>query len=150
LAQAGYRVVAPDQRGYGGTDRPAATDAYTLCHLVGDMVGLVHALGEEQAVIIGHDWGAAVAWSSALLRPDMFRALGLLSVPYLPDIWSGPSPTVRMRQMLCAGQMFYQLYFQEPGKADAELARDVQDTLLRLFHSASASSPPEQRWRFLF
>src|SRR5438132_6998929 len=69
LANAGYHAVAPDQRGYGGTDRPEAIDAYTLCHLVADAVGLVRALGEERAAVIGHDWASAVAWTSALLRP---------------------------------------------------------------------------------
>jgi pimeloyl-ACP methyl ester carboxylesterase len=150
LGQAGYRVVAPDQRGYGQTDRPATQDAYTLCHLAGDIVGLVHALGEEQAAIVGHDWGAAVAWTCALLRPDIFRAVTLLSVPYLADVWTGSPPTVAMRQMLAAGQMFYQLYFQEPGKADAELAADVRKSLLGLFYSLSGGIPAEHRWRFVF
>src|SRR5689334_4216095 len=93
LAEAGYRVIAPDMRGYGGTEQPAGVEAYTLCHVVSDMVGLVHALGEKDAAIIGHDWGAAVAWTAALLRPDVFHALGLLSVPYLAEFWSGPPPT---------------------------------------------------------
>lgn len=150
LADAGYRAVAPDQRGYGGTDCPAASDAYTLCHLAGDIVGLVQELGARQAAIIGHDWGSAVAWTCALLRPDIFPAAGLLSVPYLPDFWTGPEPTAAMRQMLSAGHMFYQLYFQEPGRADAELKRDVRDSMLRLFHGASGGVAPEQRWRFLF
>ena len=84
LADAGYHAVAPDMRGYGKTDRPEAIDQYTLLHLVGDMVGVLDALGEEKAVIAGHDWGAPVAWRSALLRPDRFRAVIGLSVPYQP------------------------------------------------------------------
>ncbi len=84
LAEAGFRAVAPDMRGYGETDRPGAIDQYTLLHLVGDMVGLVDALGAESAVIVGHDWGAPVAWHAALLRPDRFRAVIGLSVPYRP------------------------------------------------------------------
>jgi epoxide hydrolase A/B len=150
LAEAGYRVAAPDMRGYGGTEAPADQNAYTLCHLAADMVCLVSALGAERAAIVGHDWGAAVAWTCALLRPDVFGALGLLSVPYLPEIWSGPPPTQIMRAILASGQMFYQLYFQEPGKAEADLERDVRDSHLRLFNAASASAPPQQRWRFLF
>jgi pimeloyl-ACP methyl ester carboxylesterase len=150
LAGAGYRVVAPDQRGYGGTDRPSDPGEYTLCHLAGDIVGLVETLGERQAAIIGHDWGSAVAWTTALLRPDIFRAVGLLSVPYLARIWNGPRPTAAMRQMLAAGQMFYQLYFQEPGRAEADLERDVGDSMLRLFVGASGGVAPEKRWRFLF
>jgi pimeloyl-ACP methyl ester carboxylesterase len=150
LGQAGYHAVAPDQRGYGQTDRPANQDSYTLCHLAGDIVGLVYALGERQATIVGHDWGAAVAWTCALLRPDIFRAVALLSVPYLADIWSDPTPTRAMRQMLAAGQMFYQLYFQEPGQADAELATDVRKSLSGLFYSLSGGISAEHRWRFMF
>ncbi len=84
LAAAGYRAVAPDMRGYGGTDAPPAIEQYTMLHLVGDMVDLVKALGEQQAVIVGHDWGAPVAWTSALLRPDLFRAVAGMSVPFTP------------------------------------------------------------------
>jgi pimeloyl-ACP methyl ester carboxylesterase len=83
LAAAGFHAVAPDMRGYGQTDRPAEIDQYTLLHLVGDMVGLLDALGAKQAVIAGHDWGAPVAWSAALFRPDRFRGVIGLSVPYL-------------------------------------------------------------------
>ena len=84
LAEAGYHVVAPDQRGYGETDKPQAIEAYNILNLVSDIVGLVNSLGEERAVIVGHDWGAPVAWTAALIRTDMFRGLGLLSVPYMP------------------------------------------------------------------
>ncbi len=84
IAAAGFHVVAPDMRGYGQTESPDAIDAYTLLHLVGDLVGVLDALGEETAVIAGHDWGAPVAWHSALLRPDRFRAVIGLSVPYRP------------------------------------------------------------------
>src|SRR5437667_9917815 len=72
LAEAGFHAVAPDQRGYGGTDKPEVIEKYTMLHLTGDVVGLLDALGEETAVVAGHDWGAPVAWNSALLRPDRF------------------------------------------------------------------------------
>src|SRR5437016_12844470 len=75
LAAAGFRVVAPDQRGYGQTDAPNPIESYNILNLVGDIVGLVNSLGVESAVIVGHDWGAPVAWNSALLRPDIFRAI---------------------------------------------------------------------------
>src|SRR4030095_9211476 len=81
LADAGYHAVAPDQRGYGQTDIPAREDAYTIFHLVGDVIGLLDALGEAQAVVVGHDWGAPVAWNAALLRPDRVRAVVGMSVP---------------------------------------------------------------------
>jgi pimeloyl-ACP methyl ester carboxylesterase len=120
LADAGFHAVAPDMRGYGQTDRPDPIESYTLLHLVGDMVGLVKALGEETAVIAGHDWGAPVAWHAALLRPDVFRAVIGLSVPYRPR--RGTRPTTVMPQTDDA--VFYQLYFQTPGVAEAELERD--------------------------
>ena len=75
LANAGFHAVAPDQRGYGRTDRPEAVDRYTILHLIGDLVGLVDALGEQTALLVGHDWGAPVVWTAALLRPDRFPAV---------------------------------------------------------------------------
>jgi pimeloyl-ACP methyl ester carboxylesterase len=138
LAAAGFHVVAPDMRGYGQTDAPEAIEDYTLLHLVGDMVGVLDALGEATAVIAGHDWGAPVAWHAALLRPDRFRAVIGLSVPYRPR--GKPRPTTVMRRTEDA--VFYQLYFQAPGVAEAELEADVRasirDTLLRL----SGDVPP--------
>jgi len=137
LADAGFHAVAPDMRGYGQTDRPEEIDQYTLLHLVGDMVGLVGALGERTAVIAGHDWGAPVAWHSALLRPDLFRAVIGLSVPYRPR--SPIRPTTRMPQTDDA--VFYQLYFQTPGVAEAELERDVRLTIRSVLHSGSGDAP---------
>jgi len=120
LAEAGFHAIAPDMRGYGQTEAPAAIDQYTLLHLVGDMVGLLDALGIERAVIAGHDWGAPVAWHSALFRPDRFRGVIGLSVPFRPR---GPArPTSMMPQNDQA--LFYQLYFQTPGVAEAEFERD--------------------------
>lgn len=95
LAEAGYRAVAPDMRGYGATDRPEATGDHTILHLVGDMVDLVRALGADQAVVVGHDWGAPVAYHCALMRPDLFRAVAGLSVPFQPRSPKGP-PTPMM------------------------------------------------------
>jgi pimeloyl-ACP methyl ester carboxylesterase len=137
LSDAGYHAVAPDMRGYGQTDRPDAIDQYTLLHLVGDMVGLLDALGEETAVIAGHDWGAPVAWHSALLRPDRFRAVIGLSVPYRPR--RPVRPTSVMPQTDDA--LFYQLYFQKPGVAEAELERDPKVTVRRVLYSASGDVP---------
>ena len=133
LAAAGFHAVAPDMRGYGQTDQPGEIDQYTLLHLVGDMVGLVDALGGGPAVIAGHDWGAPVAWHAALLRPDRFRAVIGLSVPYRPR--GSVRPTTAMPQTDDA--IFYQLYFQAPGVAEAELSRDVRSSIRRILFSGS-------------
>jgi pimeloyl-ACP methyl ester carboxylesterase len=137
LAQAGYHAVAPDMRGYGETDRPAEIDRYTLFHLVGDMVGVIDALEEKNAVIVGHDWGAPVAWHAALMRPDRFRAVVGLSVPYRPR--GRVQPTTVMPQD--AESMFYQLYFQTPGVAESELEADARVSLRKTLYSGSGDVP---------
>jgi pimeloyl-ACP methyl ester carboxylesterase len=137
LAEAGFHAVAPDMRGYGQSDRPEAIEQYTLLHLVGDMVGLLDALGAEEAVIAGHDWGAPVAWHAALLRPDRFRGVVGLSVPFRPR--GTVRPTTAMPQT--DGAQFYQLYFQEPGIAEAEFERDPRVSLRTILYSASGDAP---------
>ena len=137
LAEAGFRAVAPDMRGYGQSDRPAGVDKYSLLHLVGDMVGLLDALEAPSAVIAGHDWGAPVAWHAALLRPERFRAVVGLSVPYRPR--GSKRPTSAMPQTDDA--VFYQLYFQQPGVAEAELSRDVRRSLRMLFRTPTKEVP---------
>jgi pimeloyl-ACP methyl ester carboxylesterase len=144
LAAAGFRAVAPDMRGYGQSDKPEAIDQYTLLHLIGDMVGLVDTLGEEQAVIAGHDWGAPVAWTAARLRPDRFRAVIGLSVPFVPR---GPvRPTIAMPRTDDA--WWYQLYFQEPGTAEAELERDIPLTMRKILGAVSGDQPPAPAGRW--
>jgi len=139
LARAGYRAVAPDMRGYGGTDAPAEIERYTQLHHVGDMLGVLDALGEEHAVIVGHDWGAPVAWNAALVRPDRFRAVAALSVPYSPR--GSVRPTEGLRALF--GERFmYMLYFQAPGVAEVELERDPRDTIRRFLHAISGDAPP--------
>jgi pimeloyl-ACP methyl ester carboxylesterase len=137
LADAGYHVVAPDQRGYGKTSAPEAIDQYTQLHLVGDVVGLVQALGEEQAVIAGHDWGGPVAWNAALWRPDIFRAVIALSVPMSPR---GPMRPTQMFKQIFGDNFFYILYFQTPGVAEHELQHDVRDSLKRFLFFASGDA----------
>jgi pimeloyl-ACP methyl ester carboxylesterase len=137
LAEAGFHVVAPDMRGYGKSDRPEAIDQYTLLHLTGDMVGLLDALGAPTAVIVGHDWGATVAWHAALLRPDRFRAIIALSVPFRPR--GKTPPTTAMPRT--ADAQFYQLYFQEPGVAEAELERDPRAAVRNMLYGASGDAP---------
>jgi pimeloyl-ACP methyl ester carboxylesterase len=138
LSSAGYHAVAVDMRGYGKSDRPEAIDQYTLLHLVGDIVGLLDALGAQQAVIAGHDWGAVVAWHAALLRPDRFRAVIALCQPYSPR--STVAPTLVMPRRKNA--VFYMLYFQEPGVAEAELERDVRQTFLKVLGGGSRERLP--------
>jgi pimeloyl-ACP methyl ester carboxylesterase len=126
-------------RGYGQTDRPQAIDKYSLLHLVGDMVGLVNAISDQPAVVVGHDWGAPVAWHCALFRPDRFRAVAGLSVPFRPR---GPAaPTSIMPQT--DSEIFYQLYFQPEGVAEKELEQDIRRTMrLVLAGRADKDSPP--------
>jgi pimeloyl-ACP methyl ester carboxylesterase len=126
LAEAGFHAVAPDMRGYGKSDAPAAIEAYNQVEVVNDIIGLIPALGYETAVVIGHDWGAPTAWSSALNHPDVVSAVGALSVPFTPRSPVQPMPA--MREMF-KGQFFYQLYFQEPGVAEAEFERDIRTAL---------------------
>jgi pimeloyl-ACP methyl ester carboxylesterase len=141
LAEAGFHAVAPDMRGYGLTDRPAQVECYSLFHLVGDMVGILDALDEKQAVIAGHDWGAPVAWHASLMRPDRFRAVIGLSVPYRPR--GSVQPTSAMPQNEAAS--FYQLYFQAPGVAETELDADPLVSIRRILYSGSGDVPRRNR-----
>ncbi|MBX7547818.1 alpha/beta hydrolase [Streptomyces sp. tea 10] len=141
LADAGYHVVAPDQRGYGRSDHPDEVDAYTILHLVGDVVALIQALGEDKAFVVGHDWGAPVAWHTALLRPDMVRGVAGLSVP---PPFRGAQPPLAAMEKRFDGR-FYWNYFNRPGVADAEFARDVRTTLRKFFYSASGSARSDGR-----
>ena len=137
LAGAGYHAVAPDMRGYGGSDAPESMEAYSLLHLVGDMVGLVAALGEREAVVVGHDWGATVAWTCAMLRPDVFRLVAAMSVPFRPR---GPAPP--LATLRAAGlHSFYWLYFQPPGVAEAEFEGDPAASLRRILGSVGSARP---------
>lgn len=157
LAAAGYHVVAPDQRGYGQTDCPEAIEAYSILHLVGDLVGLVDVLGKEQAqpgrevVIVGHDWGANVAWNAALMRPDLFKAAIIMSVPYIPrSHLYGPRANVRPTEamkLLVGQHYFYQLYFQQIGVAEAEMEQDVRRAILLTLYSLSGDAREGERWR---
>lgn len=143
LAAAGFHAVAPDMRGYGRTDAPERVDAYSIFHLVGDMVGVLDACGVEQAVIVGHDWGSLVAWNAALFRPDRFRAVVGMSVPFMPR---GPLAPTRLMKAIAGDRFFYILYFQEPGKAERELDADPRRVLRNMLYSASGSLREGERW----
>ena len=133
LAEAGFRAVAPDMRGYCGTDKPADVEEHTILHLVGDMVDLIRALGEDQAVVVGHDWGSAVAWHCALMRPDLFRAVAGLSVPFQPRRPKGP-PTAAMAAITKRAGLgdLYINRFQSP-EAHVELDADPATALRKMF-----------------
>ena len=136
LAAAGYRVIAPDLRGYGDTKGPADPEAYTNLHVVGDMVMLLDALGEKQAVIVGHDWGSPIAWLAATLRPDRFRAVASLSVMNGPRMPLPPPEFAKANGMAD----LYWLYFQVPGLAEADMERDTRETFLRLMYGVSGDA----------
>lgn len=137
LAQAGFRAVAPDMRGFGRTDAPADVRDYTILHTVGDIVSLVAALGESEAIIVGHDWGAPVAWTAAMVRPDVFPAVVGMSVPH-----RARSPDAPLKLLKQAGLgAYYWFYFQTPGVAEAELERDVPATMRKLLYGISGDVP---------
>jgi pimeloyl-ACP methyl ester carboxylesterase len=141
LGAAGFRAVAPDMRGYGRSTAPADISAYTILHLTGDMVALVQALGATRAVIVGHDWGAPVAWHAAMMRPDIFTAVAGLSVPHRRRGLAPPLATLR-----AAGKSdYYWIYFQEPGVAEAEFERDVRATIRRILTIGSGDTPREHK-----
>ena len=139
LADAGYHAVAIDVRGYGRSSSPASIDEYRMMKHVADNLGVVEALGETRAIIIGHDWGAPIAANSALLRPDVFHALALLSVPYSPRGKRRPSEAFRL---MVGKEEFYIEYFQQPGRAESEIEPDVRGWLLGFYYSASGDAPP--------
>lgn len=136
LTGAGYRVVVPDMRGFGSTDAPQDVSQYTILHAVGDIVGLVHALGEKQAIIVGHDWGAPVAWHCALSRPDVFPKVIAMSVPHRPRGDASPLSVLREQGL----HNHYWCYFQTPGVAEAEFERNVETTMRKLLYGVANPS----------
>ncbi len=138
LANAGFRAVAPDQRGYGGTDKPIEIEAYDQVCLAGDVAGLIEALGAENAMVVGHDWGAPVAWHTALLHPERARSVVGMCIPYGGR--PRTSPLAKMKQIF-GDMFFYMLYFQEPGIAEAELEADVRRTIRRIQMTWSGNAP---------
>ena len=134
LADAGYRVAAPDMRGYGGSDKPHAIEAYSIKTMCADIGGLIAALGAESAVVVGHDWGAAIAYRTASFHPERVHAVAGLGVPYLAR---GPMPSIQLFRNIYKDQFFYQLYFQEPGVAEAELEADIRTSLRKFYYGGS-------------
>ncbi|MCX2713969.1 alpha/beta fold hydrolase [Mycolicibacterium sp. J2] len=138
LAAAGYHVIAPDQRGYGGSACPPAIGDYDIVALTGDLAGLLDDVGAERAVMVGHDWGSPVVCNFALLYPERVAAVAALSVPPVPR---ATEPPTRIWRRLVGDGFFYILHFQEPGVADAELAHDVRVTMARIFAMQGFTAP---------
>ena len=136
IVAAGYQVAVPDQRGFGGSERPAAIADYNIRTLAADIAGIAAALGHDNFIVVGHDWGCIVAWNTALLHADRCTAVMGLSVPFWrtsPAIVNPPGLDDRF---------WYIRYFQEPGIAEAELERDVEHSLLSIYYTLSADAPP--------
>jgi epoxide hydrolase A/B len=139
LADAGFRAIAPDQRGYGGTDAPAEIEAYDQVELAADVIALCDALGIDRAPVVGHDWGSPVAWHTAQLHPDRVSAVVALSVPYGGR---APAPPVSILEKRIGDAFFYMLYFQKPGVAESEIERDVRESLRIFYYACSGDAPP--------
>lgn len=146
LSQAGFRVVAPDIRGFGESGKPERSEDYTLLHSAGDVVALLAALGEPRAVLIGHDLGAWVAAYAARLRPDLFPALALVSTVVGPREAQRPGTGWAALQAEFGGK-FYHHYFQEPGLAEAEFDADIAKSLRSIHHAISGEATGAMRWR---
>lgn len=129
LVDAGYHVLAPDQRGYGRSDQPSAREDYDMPHLTDDLLGLLDDIGAERAVFVGHDWGSMVAWQMALMHPDRVAGVVGMSVPFVPR---GEMPPVQVMRGIFADSFFYIVYFQEPGVADTELGADPGEVMRRM------------------
>jgi len=146
LAKAGYRVIAPDQRGYGGSTRPEAIEAYDIAELTGDVVGLLDYAGAERGALVGHDWGAVVAWSTPLLHPDRVAAVAGLAVPPVPRPLT---PVTEALRRIFGDNFFYMLYFQQPGVADAEMDADPRRSLRRMLGGMRAPQDETAALRML-
>ncbi len=131
VAAAGFKVVAPDVRGYGGSDKPHPVEAYDMRELTADVVGLIDALGAEKAILVGHDWGARICSNTAALHPERVAALVCLSVPHSRR---GARSMIDVWKQLYAEKFFYQLYFQEEGVAEAELEADLRTALKKIYY----------------
>ncbi|MGJ4945578.1 alpha/beta fold hydrolase [Bradyrhizobium sp. HKCCYLS1011] len=137
FAARGYTVAAMDVRGYGGSSRPQAVEAYTLRRLADDVAAVTNHLGGK-AILVGHDWGAPIVWTTAVLHPGMITAVAGLSVPYIPvsDV-----PFSELAKQIYADRFFYQAYFQPEGVAEAELEADIPASLRKIYFTLSGDAP---------
>lgn len=144
LAAAGYRVVAPDQRGYGQTDCPEGVEAYDITRVVGDIVGLMKVLDSKAAVLVGQDWGSPVVYNAALMRPDLVRGVLMMCAP--PSARGPVRPSDAMKRIF-KDLNFYQAYLAQP-EASTEIMKDLRSYLLGIFYSTSGDCPIEKQWRW--
>jgi pimeloyl-ACP methyl ester carboxylesterase len=134
FAERGFTVAAIDVRGYGGSSKPTEIERYSLMELAGDVAAVIDEMGGS-AIVVGHDWGAPIAWQTARLHSDKVSAVAGLSVPYIPV---GPVSTMELWDLVYAGKFFYMKYFQAPGVAEAEFEADHARALRMIWYSASA------------
>jgi pimeloyl-ACP methyl ester carboxylesterase len=135
--------VVPDVRGYGGSARPDAVEAYDMASLTADIAGLIDAFGEDSAILIGHDWGSPICWNTASFYPERVSAIGILSVPHHRRL---DIPETELWRRLYGDDFFYQLYFQAEGVAEAELESDIRSSLRRIYFTLSGDDPVPDRW----
>jgi pimeloyl-ACP methyl ester carboxylesterase len=141
LVDGGYRVLAPDQRGYGRSSQPTDVTDYDIVHLTDDLIGLLDDVGAEQATIVGHDWGSMVVWATSQRYPERVEAVVGMSVPFVPR---PAGPPIEMMRAIFGDNFFYMLYFQEPGVADAEFAADTGTMLRRMLAGLTPDATPAE------
>ncbi|KAG5231724.1 epoxide hydrolase family protein [Salix suchowensis] len=139
LSSLGYRCIAPDLRGYGDTDAPKNSREYTVFHILGDLVGLIDSLGIDKVFLVGHDWGAMVAWYFCMLRPDRIKALVNMSVVFQPR---NPHKSVVQISRDLFGDDYYICRFQEPGQAEEDFAQMDTARIIRKFLTSRNPKPP--------
>ncbi len=143
LSAAGYRVVVPDVRGYGGSDCPEAVEAYDMASLMDDILRIIDHFGEDRATLVGHDWGARICWATSVVHPERVAAVAGLSVPYNKR---GTASPIEMFKQIYADRFFYQNYFQAAGVAEAELDADVRTSLRKIYFAISGDAPSLDSW----
>lgn len=141
VAEAGYTAAAIDVRGYGGSSKPHAIEAYDMESLVADNQAVADALGGGKAILFGHDWGAPIVWNTALIDPARFPAVAALAIPHLGQ---GKAPFIEIARKLFTdnGLFFYQIRIQDEGDVEAECEADVRDTLRKIYYAISGDAPP--------
>ena len=141
IAEAGYKVVAIDVRGYGGSDKPHAIEEYTLKKIGADIIGIIDFFEEDQAILIGHDWGGPIVWYTSLLNENRISAVAGLSVPYFPQREVSP---LDVFEVIYKDKFFYQLYFQKEGVAESEFEPDLRKYLESTYFSIDARGMKKQ------